>query len=402
MCQLRTLATQMPSDVLGAGELMGAIRDSPVSAVFVSHEGHLAEGGAGVQICTREYFETLQAAGLHLRPVEIPTDRRLMTRLSRRLRPRAYEKLLDLDDTVTRISKVLPEETRFIFLNQRSLAAAAMRLRAIIPRHCRVVLLSHGLESVDYLHGLRTRRLLGVREPKNSQVGFLGHLLLVETRQSEFIDHVFCLSPFEASIEQWLGARRVTYLPRAILPQRLDWAPRYGRLGFVGTLDHPPNAEGLLLFLMALERMAFREIRVRVVGAPRNIGTALADRFRIVDYLGPLSNTELENEACTWNCLVHPLFCYARGVSTKLAIALGWQIPIVTTTPGCRGYTWREGQLPLAEDPESVARLAITMVQPALADAARREVVKAAQSSPRVADVAAIARAALGLACERP
>jgi len=44
------------------------------------------------------------------------------------------------------------------------------------------------------------------------------------------------------------------------------------------------------------------------------------------------------------------------GFSTKLTIALGWQILIVTTTMGTRGYVWKEGNMPIADKPELLAR----------------------------------------------
>ena len=67
--------------------------------------------------------------------------------------------------------------------------------------------------------------------------------------------------------------------------------------------------------------------------------------------LGPLDDADLRGEAGSWNCFINPLFCLSRGCSTKLATALSWEIPVVTTSFGRRGYVWNDGTLSLAERP---------------------------------------------------
>src|SRR6202030_3441853 len=192
-----------------------------------------------------------------------------------------------------------------------------------------------------------------------------------------------------AEIERWLGAKAVTWLPRTI-PHRapLCWSPNPDRIGFVGTLDHPPNKDGLIRFLQALEPLAPENVELRLVGGPTAVGKELAERFRSVRYLGPLSNEHLDGEAATWSCFVHPLFCYARGCSTKLAVALSWQIPIATTAAGCRGYVWRDGVLPLAETPDLLARLALRLTQHEAGLEARGQIQAIADSMPGVDQVA--------------
>jgi len=115
----------------------------------------------------------------------------------------------------------------------------------------------------------------------------------------------------------------------------------------------------------------------------------------LIEYLGPLSDADLEKEASTWNCFVNPLFCFARGCSTKLATALGWRIPTITTPAGCRGYTWKQGSLPIAETPEGLAGLALRMLDAGFRNSAQHEVVRIVESAPSLAEVAAIMRDAL-------
>jgi glycosyltransferase involved in cell wall biosynthesis len=287
------------------------------------------------------------------------------------------------------VDLVRVNDARFVLLNGVELAPLARLLREKLGDKYRIVLLSYGLESADYLHTLRSAdRTVPFAKTTRAELLRLGRQLVTECMQRQDIDHVLCLAPFEAEIERWLGAKNVDWLPRTIPGRSLDWQPNPMRLGFVGTVDHPPNREGLELFLEALEPLAPPGIRLRVVGGPPTAAEAFVRRFSRVDYLGPLSDEELEDEARTWSCFVHPLFCYARGCSTKLATALGWRIPVVTTPAGCRGYVWREGRLPLADTPRDLAALALSLLDERAARGAAREVAAAAESSPTLAEVA--------------
>jgi hypothetical protein len=288
-------------------------------------------------------------------------------------------------------------QSDFVFLNLVNLAPLAPLLRHRLAKRHRIVLLSHGLESVDFLFTVQSQAESGVAPPKRAERK-LGHQLFAERKHRRYIDHVFCLSPFEAEIERWLGARGVTWLPRTV-PERLPlpWAPKPYRLGFVGTMDHPPNREGLLLFLKELERISPKGVELRVVGGPDRIGHDLSRRFQFVTYLGQLPDDKLEQEASSWACFVHPLFCYARGCSTKLAVALGWQIPIATTASGRRGYQWSKGSLPLVDTPEELVQTALRLSEPIAAVAAQKEVAAIARSAPKISEVAGMLRAALAL-----
>src|SRR5207248_1604401 len=122
------------------------------------------------------------------------------------------------------------------------------------------------------------------------------------------LDHVLALSPFEAEIERWLGARKVNWLPRVIPDDPVKWRPRGTYVGYVGTLDHEPNAEGLELYLRALERIRPASMRVRIVGSPMKAAEAFTKRYPFIDYLGPLADDQLRTEVAEWNSFVHPLF----------------------------------------------------------------------------------------------
>jgi glycosyltransferase involved in cell wall biosynthesis len=362
-------------------------------AIFVCTTNARAAASGGVQVYTREMIATLERALFDLSIVEYQPDQRPVTKLKRKLRPKPYANLLppDLPDRVAAAQR--ENEALFVFLNGVDLAPLAAALRTRLPEITRIVLLSYGLESVDFLHTARARGGM-----TSAAAERLGAQQFAECHQREAIDHVFCLAPFEAEIERWLGAKKVDWLPRTLPPgNALAWQPDPNRIGCVGTLDHPPNWEGLVLFLRELESIAPPNLRFRLVGGPENRGRELAHIFLRVDYLGSLDDAAVAAEAKTWSCFVHPLFCYARGCSTKLAVALGWRIPVVTTQAGARGYVWREGRIPLAETPAGLAALAVRLLQPTAAADEREQVELVANSMPERADVAGKIRDALSV-----
>lgn len=370
-------------------------------ALFVSDATYLKLSPGGVQICTQEYINTLQTAGFSLSLFSYTPERRILSRLKRKLWPQPYADRLPAtlaDDVAARAED---NNIDFIFLNQVELAPIARQLRERLGTRCKIIVLSHGLESTDIFHAMRTKNEgSAFSQVKSSDLRILAQSLVAECQHRQYIDHIFCLSPFEIEIERWLGAKKVTWLPRTVPNNPLTWSPNFSRLGFVGTVDHPPNREGLLLFLEAFQKIAPDKVRLRLAGGPETAAKALTQRFSCVEYLGRLSDRELEEEARTWSCFVHPLFCYSRGCSTKLAIALGWQIPVITTPAGCRGYTWDQGDLSLAETPESLAHLALQMLDSEVAHSIQREVAAIAHSAPTITEIATKVRSALSLPLE--
>jgi hypothetical protein len=382
------------SPMVGSCERGSRLRcGDKIPAVFVTHAHSLSASPGGLQICTREYLQTIHAAGFAPIMKEFEHDNRLVTRFFQRVSSTVYKRQWRPALVEEIVTAARQSEARFVFLNLVNLAPLVHPLRARLVSGTKIVLLSHGLESVDFLHtAAQVKDSLRVR----SAASMLGRQLLAEYDQRREIDHVFCLSPVEAEVERWLGAKSVTWLPRTV-PKRppLCWRPERNRIGFVGTLDHPPNKEGLIQFLEALESIGPRELEVRVAGGPVAEGKALSARFRMVKYLGALTNDSLESEAATWSCFVHPLFRYARGCSTKLAIALSWQIPVATTFAGCRGYVWRAGKLPQAKCPESLGRLAVDLTEPGVGNAAREEIRAIVDSTPGIDAVADLLSGAL-------
>lgn len=372
------------------------IIDAPfIPALFLHYDNSLDDVTGGVQLCSREYFETLTAAGFSLKTLKIENDRRMSNRVKRKLKPEPYHYNFNPDKAIADIKNALTESVQYIFLNQHMLRPLAKVIKQNLGQGIKIVLLSHGLASVDYLHEIRAVSNLSKKDVSNTEVNDLGRQLVEETFHSPYIDHVFCLAPFEVEIEKWLGAKEATHIPRIIKESALAWQPEKGRLGFVGRLDHPPIKEGLLMVLDELKKVKGNTLELRIIGSPIEEGEKLSETYEFVNYLGELNDEELRKDASTWSAFLHPVFCYAMGCSTKLAVALGWEIPIVTTTTGIRGYVWDDGNISIADYPEQFANLAIEYSDPIKSISIKEEITKIKNSSPQIDNVASIIRNSL-------
>ena len=152
------------------------------------------------------------------------------------------------------------------------------------------------------------------------------------------------MSEEEETLERWLGAKLTFVIPRVVVPAVLPWTPVRNRVGYVGSLGHPPNKVALTSVCEALARRG-AAVELRLAGGPAATGQSFAARFPFVSYLGPLSEADLEKEASTWNLFLNPIFWLSRGASMKLAKALGCGIPTLTARNGRRGYLYHEAEM---------------------------------------------------------
>ena len=370
-----------------------------MKSLFLSHEHALAPGGGGQQICSREYVETLRVAGFDLKNVLFATDRTWATRFRRRLRPAPYADLIPDEFADRAAQSAKAHSPAYLFCNLYNLIPLGPLLRSLLPPETKLVLLSHGLASVDEVHAERIARrhttgFSGSRQPNNR----LGAMMRIETEGLPAFDHVFTLAPFEVEITRWLGARSVSWVPRVLSGRNpLPWAPEGSRVGCVGTFDHPPNLEGLELLCEALRRIGPGRLRLRVVTRSHSVLERLRTDYPFIDALGSMEDIgDLEAEAGTWSAFLHPLFCLAMGCSTKLATAINWGLPVLTTPAGVRGYRWTDGGVSLAATPDELAKNALDALDKNRAEALRVDVLKAARSAPGIDEVAAQMRQALG------
>lgn len=343
-------------------------REMPMSnnqsrrCIFVASSIAMSGAPGGQQQCTAEYLDLARAAALDPKIVVFRNYNTLRAKMMRRLRPGPYRWFVPEDLAGRVVAAAREAESTLILLNVADTAPVAAQIKLHMP-DARIILLSHGLASVDYLHEIRARTsgmmFAGLRRADRLM---LADQLVEEVRQRAHLDGVVCLAAFEAEIERWLGARAVIDVPRTVFPAPLDWCPVDGRVGFVGRLDHPPNREALEDVLACLAaRDLPGEFELRLVGLPGSLGDVLARRHRFVTYLGALGEAELQEEAASWSCFLHPIFCFARGASTKLATGAGWGLPVVTTQSGIRGYEWSSGGVRLSRDPDEFASMTLQL-----------------------------------------
>jgi hypothetical protein len=356
--------------------------DGNARGVLVATSQAVSSEPGGQQICTREYIEALKLAGFELDSVLFESANGFREKLLRRIDRRPYRYFIP-DNLADRVSEVArSSKATHIFLNTVNLAPLAPALRER-NSNWQIVMLSHGLESVDFVHTLRTMNwrsdFSGLR---TAQELLLGRQIVEECRQRLHLDKVMSLAIFEAEIERWLGSRDVLVVPRIVKPHPLQWRPVDGRIGFVGRLDHPPNLEGLLLMLEGLAARDTSRIEVRVAGAPEGHGRELSKRYPFVSYLGVVSDEALLVEAANWTCATNPIFCYARGASTKLAIMAGWGIPLVTTPQGERGYEWSGGGPVVCDTADELVAAVWDIASDPLARARARQQLLGALESP--------------------
>ncbi|HXI69419.1 MAG TPA: glycosyltransferase [Verrucomicrobiae bacterium] len=324
-------------------------------AIFVSNTNYLFTSGGGVQWCTRDYLETIAAAGLQAIVSAYDNDQRFLSRFRRKLRPRPFTDLIN----PTTVSKIVAEQkasaARWIFLNNSEPLALAAAIKIAVGQEARVIYLSHGVESTDQLNDLRLD--VGSIPPNRRQPAWIGRLFLAELEQRRQLDGVVCVSEEDVLFERWLGSENLCFLPRSVRQEFLDLRPVLGRVGTVGTLSHIPNLDGIRRLAVELDRQT--TVRLRLVGGPPTAGEKLAREFRSIEYVGQLDDAALKKEAATWCAFVNPIFCQARGISTKVATALGWGLPVLTTAQGSRGYRWNDAVLPRSQSPKELAELSI-------------------------------------------
>lgn len=349
----------------------------------------------GVQLCSREFLSIVERASSVTTQVPVHRDLRLTSRLRRKLG--ATYSLYDVRQLRELIACIDSRAVSHLFINRAELIRFAPIAKQVLPG-IRVVLMSHGSQSGDDLYELSGRGGLRRRGFKHGFGAWkLGRDIVFESiSRRNYVDLTCVMSQQESVLEQWLGSRKVIVLPRIVVTQPVRWQPAARRFGFVGTLDHSPTRIALEQVFEELSRIG-QNWTCRVTGSPAIIGTSLARRFPMVQYLGALTDSELRQESATWRFMIHPVFWLARGASMKFGTALNWQIPVLTTEFGARGYEWHIGNIQFAEsDPVAFAQRIVHLLSDddALLQM-QSNVVQASQSSPDVEILAARLRDAI-------
>jgi glycosyltransferase involved in cell wall biosynthesis len=318
---------------------------------FISPKSFLEPHGGGVQWCTGEFLASIKGARFNPEVLSYKTPREPWIRLFRKILPIPFYGMISWSFK-KRISDLIKnKKPKYIFLNNSESASLAPYLRNK-GFQGKIIYLSHGVEITDVLNNLRLAP--SCIPSKHQGSVWLGNLLKWELRIRDALDGVICVAETDLVFEDWLGAKKQLFLPRQILINEFKWNPKRHRVGVVATLNHGPNLHGLQVFGNQLKN--YSKIEVRLVGGPEKDGRQLASQYKGITYLGPISNHELKKEAQSWCAFINPIFCYARGVSTKVATALGWGLPVFTTPMGARGYRWDEEALPFSRSPEELIK----------------------------------------------
>lgn len=339
---------------------------SMTKAIFLTHPQALKSGiTGGVQLCSQEFRHIIENIDdLTLTDYYVPYTRNFFQRVRIKLGLENYS-IYDVKKDAPALIRYLREnDIGIIFINMASLVRYAKPIRDAFGDRVKIVLLSHGNHSGDFLHLItRPPNRLSVIKRIQFQMR-LGLLISTEAKfRVEYLDGVVALSETEKQIENWFGGKRVVFLPRRLYPDFLPYKPVPGRIGFVGRLDHPPNLQGISILLDEFRQLDHSTIKIRIAGAPESFGRDLQRRYPFIEYLGELSDKALEEEVAGWSILLNPVWWYSTGASTKLARAISWGVPIISTTAGMRGYAWSEGLLIVADSPEQMATL-ITRIAP--------------------------------------
>ena len=308
--------------------------DQKKSVLFITDSKFIEYTIAGgVQICTSEFIEYIEKAGFSICTFKVNTSAKLTHRIKAKLGVESYE-IYNVDPYLEGIVNVInTRKIQFVLLNQLNLSYWVVKIKNRVNANVKFIGLSHGNESGDFLHEIT----------KTSKTSFLqtwrlGRLLVKEKELfSEILDGVITISDNETSIDQWLGAQNILFLPRILKPGFINWNPVAKTIGFVGTLDHLPNLSGIELLSNQLQLNGF-DGQFRLVGAPSQLGYQLEKRYTFIKYCGVLSNQQLMEEMGNWSIFLNPVFWHARGSSTKLSQGINWGIPVITTPAGVRGY----------------------------------------------------------------
>jgi glycosyltransferase involved in cell wall biosynthesis len=326
-------------------------------AIFLTHKEYLhSEITGGVQLCSQEFHHCIQNTGdIDLEDYYIPYTRNLFQRAMIKWNLENYAVFDIKKETPALLSFIFQRDIEIVFINMVTPVRFAKPIRQKFGGRVKIILLSHGNNSGDFIHLITKPVTHPTFLRKWLNKIRLGRLIATEAEyRVKWIDGVVTLSETEKQIENWFGAKKTSFLPRTLYKDFLSREPVPGRIGFVGRLDHPPNLQGITILLEALSGQT-QDLQLILVGAPPAYGMKIKQQFPFIEYLGELSDPDLEKEVATWAFFLNPVWWYSTGASTKLARAISWGLPIITTTAGMRGYEWKAGKLLVADSPEEMA-----------------------------------------------
>jgi hypothetical protein len=316
--------------------------------LFLYNEVDLnAEIAGGVQICSKEFLSIIENTVDELHFFKVRHSKSILFRILYKLnldnylsyQPHHYKQQLKAVLENNKISHV--------FINKSELLRFSKLIKEFQLRTMpKIIIMSHGNESGDLLGNLTNPNSIFNRFSAFFGKIKLGLNLYTESLfRKNYVDLVCTMSEEESAIEKWLGINNPFYTSRLINKEEsIIRNPTKNIFGYVGTLNHTPNISALTQLFDLLKKTRINS-EIRIVGQPIHIGENLEAKYSFVKYLGGLKDDELLLEVKNWKYFINPIFYYSRGASMKLAKAIEWQIPIITTIAGKRGYVWQDGSL---------------------------------------------------------
>ncbi len=309
----------------------------------------------GVRLCTYDYIRLLQASyNVVFFPVTF--NRKLWFRIKSRLGVDSYEEY-DTISYMPQLKQVLESSNiGKVFINLSNASDFARAIKTTLGPQVKTILCSHGNESGDFLHqSVRFAHKLS-RIQRLTAPYRLGKVMQKELDyRINHIDLVLTVSQIEEAIEKWVGVKDVFMVPRVLEDEFVDWQPTGNRAGFIGDISHYPNYYGVLRLCEELEAQG-ANVELRVVGKDNANMRELKSKFSFITHLGYLDDKEVVQEVATWKYFLNLVFYYSKGVSTKLAQGLNWGLPVISTTPGNRGYDFGRRRIPTFDKPDVMAR----------------------------------------------
>jgi glycosyltransferase involved in cell wall biosynthesis len=324
-----------------------------VKALFLYNKIDLTSDiPGGVQICSQQFLEIVKEMADELYFFEVSHSKSIIFRLLHRLNLDAYQSYQPQKYKAKLLKSLLDNQITHIFINKSELLKFSKLIKeANLPLDPKIVILSHGNESGDLLGDLTGKRPKFRHIYQTFGVLRIGMALYLESwYRKRYVDLVCTMSAEESALEKWLGINNPFFIPRLIDQKNTAIRqPHSNIFGYVGTLNHMPNLAALYQLCEKLDE-THANLEIRIVGGPKSIGEELSNKYAFIKFLGPLTDPQLLQEVESWAYFINPIFNYSRGASMKLAKAIEWEIPVLTTVAGRRGYFFKEGKLIETED----------------------------------------------------
>ncbi len=312
--------------------------------LFITDKNYLHQNiRGGVQVCTDEYFALFKLISPLLQIIECESTKSIINRLIIKSGLNSFHHYDYKKIAKSIIQEIEKSKIKVVAINQVNLSPLTKIIKNAYPG-IKILILSHGNESGDLIHEVTSKKT------SESNILFsscqLGRIIVDESYYfSNYIDLILCLSREDEIINQWMGAKQTVFIPRVFDAEFLNWYPQGNIAGFVGTLTHPPNFDGLLGLCDEIAKIYRDPLQIQIVGSGDLQGQQLEKKYPFVRYLGTLKNKDLVLSAEKWSYFLNPIFRLSRGASTKLAQGINWGLPILSTKFGNRGYSWKNGQI---------------------------------------------------------